>query len=178
MGHQFIALFRCSIETYRIIHLVISRVWDLLVGTIDRRRRGIDKMLDLMMAASLKNVVEPDQIRLDIGIRIGNRIAHTRLGRKIHNHGNIVLAEDFLHGIPVCNRRVYKRPVTAQSLDFLQAAIFEIDVVIVCNRIDSDNTDILYIGKEAFHKVASDEAGGACNEDGLALKIDIIFQHD
>ena len=73
---------------------------------------------------------------------------------------------------------MYKRPVTAQSLDFLQAAIFEVYVVIVCNRIDSDYTNILYIGKEAFHKVASDEAGGASNEDGLALKIDIIFQHD
>ena len=73
---------------------------------------------------------------------------------------------------------MYKRPVTAKSFDFLQAPIFEIDVVIVCNRIDSDYTNILYIGKETFHKIASDEAGSACNEDGLALKIDIIFQHD
>ena len=73
---------------------------------------------------------------------------------------------------------MHKGPVAPQSLDFLKAPIFEIDVVIVCNRIDSDYANILHIGKEAFHKVASDEAGGASNEDGLALKIDIIFQHD
>ena len=135
-------------------------------------------MLDLMMAAGLENVVEPNQIRLDIGIRIGNGIANARLGSKIHNHGNLVLAEYLLNGSSVCNRSMHKGPVAAKSLDFLKAPIFEIDVVIVCNRIDSDYTNILHIGKETFHKIASDEAGGASNEDRLALKIYIIFQQD
>lgn len=35
MGHQLVALLCCRIEAYRIVYLVIGRVWNLFIGAID-----------------------------------------------------------------------------------------------------------------------------------------------
>lgn len=35
MGHQLVALLCCRIKAYRIVYLVVGRVWDLFVGAVD-----------------------------------------------------------------------------------------------------------------------------------------------
>ena len=42
----------------------------LFISAIDRGGTGIDKVLDIIMAASLKDVCEPLEIGVDIGMRI------------------------------------------------------------------------------------------------------------
>ena len=50
-----------------------------LVAAIDRRRAGIDEMLDLAMAGELEHVDLPHQVGADIGLRIDQRVAHAGL---------------------------------------------------------------------------------------------------
>ena len=62
MGHQLIALLGSGIQTDRVIDLVFRGIGYLLVAAIDRGAAGIDQVLHFVMAASLQNVVEPNQV--------------------------------------------------------------------------------------------------------------------
>ena len=65
-----------------------------------------------MMTTSFKNVIEAYEVALNIDIWIGYAVANARLGCKVHNNGDFVLGEDFLHYILISNRSMNKRPVT------------------------------------------------------------------
>ena len=60
-------------------------------------------MLHLVMTAGFKDIIETDKIALDIGIRIGNTVTDTCLGRKIYDNGNFVFRENSLYHILVSN---------------------------------------------------------------------------
>lgn len=79
MGHQLVALLGGGIEAHGIVYLVVSRVWHFLVAAIDGRGRGIDQMFHLMVAARFEDVVKSDEVALDVGIGIGDAVAHACL---------------------------------------------------------------------------------------------------
>lgn len=177
MRHQFITLFRGSIERYRVVHLVLRGVRNLLVAAIDRGGRGIEQMLYLVVAACLQDIVESYKVALDISIRIGDAVADSCLSGKVHDNGNLVFREDFLYCIFVCNGGMDKCPDAMQSLYFLQTLILDVDIVVVGNGIDADNLDIPYFVEKTLDEVATDKAGSARHEDGFVLEIYVILYH-
>lgn len=177
MRHQFVALLRGGIEGYGVVHLVVCGVRHLLVAAIDRGGRGIDQMLDLMVTAGLQDIIETDKVALNVSIGIGDAVADSCLSGKVHDNGNLVFCEDFLYSILVCNGGVDKCPVTMQGFNFFQPIIFDVDIVVVGDRIDTDNLDVLDIVEESLDEVATDKASSARHENGFVLEIYIIFYH-
>ena len=177
MRHQFVALLRGGIEGYRIVHLVVGGVRHLLVAAIDRGGRGIDQMLDFVVTAGLQDIVETDKVALNVSIGIGDAVADSCLGGKVHDNGNLVFCEDFLYCGFVSDGGVDKCPVTMQSLYFFQTLILDVDIVVVGNRIDSNYLDVLDIMEESFDEIAADKASSARHKDGLSFEIYIIFYH-
>lgn len=177
MRHQLVALLRRGIEGYGIVHLVVCRVRHLLVAAIDRGGRSIDQMLDLMVTASLQDIVESDKVALNVSIRIGDAVADSCLSGKVHDNGNLVFREDFLHCVFVSDGGMNKSPIPMQGFDFFQPLILDVDIVVVGDGIDTDNLDVLDIVKESLDEVATDKAGSACHEDGFALEIYVILYH-
>ena len=53
-------------------------------------------MLAIVMAAPLEHVHESFDVRIDIGVRILQRIAHAGLGREMDDHGKAVAREQRL----------------------------------------------------------------------------------
>ena len=96
MGKEFVALLGRRIQTHRIIHPVIRAERDLLVAAVDATGAGIDQMLHRMMPAGLQDVVEPDHIALDVGIRVLNAIADTRLSGEVHDDVEVVFLEELV----------------------------------------------------------------------------------
>lgn len=135
-------------------------------------------MLHLMMAACFQNIVEAYEITLDIGIRIRDGITDTGLRGKIDHYGNPVVTKNFLYGILVRNRRVDECPVSAEGLDFAQALVLYVDVVIIGDTVDTDDADIVNVSEKALDEVAADEAGSTGHEDSLAFEIYIIVYHN
>lgn len=177
MGHQLVALLCGSVKRYGIINLVVCGVRHLLVTAIDRGGRGIDKMLDLMVTASLKNIVETDKVALDISIRIGDAVAASCLCGEVHNYGNLVSREDFLYSILVCNGGVNKSPIPMLGFDFFQTLILDVDIIVIGERIYSNYLDVLDIVEDSLDEIATDKACSACHEDGFAIEIYIILYH-
>lgn len=177
MRHQLVALLRGGIERYGIVHLVVRGVRHLLVAAIDRGGRGIDQMLDFVVTAGLQDIVESDKVALNVRVGIGDAVADSSLSGKIHDNGNLVFREDFLHCVFVSDGGVDKSPVTMQSLYFFQTLILDVDIVVVGCRIDTDNLDVIDIMEESLDEVTTDKAGSARHEDGFALEIYVILYH-
>lgn len=177
MGHQLVALLRGGVEAYGVVHLVVCRIRHLLVAAIYGRGRGIDQMFHFVVTARLEDVVEPYEVALDVGVGIGDAVAHACLGGEVDDYGYMVVREDCLHGCLIGDGGVDEGPVALKRLYLLQAFILDVDIVVVGDAVDADHLDVLHIVKKTLDKVAADKTGGACDEDGLALKGYIIFYH-
>ena len=177
MRHQLVALLRRGIEGYGIVHLVVGGVRHLLVTAIDRGGRGIDQMFDLMMTTSFQDIIEADKVALNVSIGIGYAVADSCLSGKVHDNGNLVFREDFLHCVFFSDGSVDKSPIPMQGFDFFQTLILDVDIVVVGDRIDSDDLDVLDIVEESLDEVATDKTSSACHEDGFALEIYVIIYH-
>lgn len=135
-------------------------------------------MLHLMMTTRLQNIVEAYEIALDIGVRIRYGITDTGLRSKIDHYGNPVVTKNFLHGILVRNRRVDECPISAEGLDFAQALVLYVDVVIIGDAVNADDTDIVNVSEKSLDEVAADEAGGTGYEDSLAFERYVVTNHN
>lgn len=134
-------------------------------------------MLDLVVTAGLQDIIETNKVTLNVSVGIGDAVADSCLSCKVHDNGNLVFREDFLHCVFISDGGVDKSPVTMQGFDFFQTLILDVNIIVVCNRIDTDNLDVLDIVEETLDEVAADKTSSACHEDGLALEIYIIIYH-
>lgn len=135
-------------------------------------------MFHLMMAARLQDIVEAYEIALDIGIRVRNGITDTGLRGKIDHYRNMVFTKNLLHRILVRNRRMDECPVAAEGLDFAQALVLHVDVVIIGNAVNADDADIVNVREQALDEVAADKAGGTGHEDSLAFERYVVTNHN
>ena len=134
-------------------------------------------MLYLVVTAGLQDIIETNKVALNVSVGIGDAVADSSLSGKIHDNGNLVFREDFLHCVFVSDGGVDKSPVTMQSLYFFQTLILDVDIVVVGDRIDTDNLDVLDIAEKPLDEVATDKAGSARHKDVLSFEIYIIFYH-
>ena len=134
-------------------------------------------MLDLVVATCLQDIVETDKVALNVSIGIGYAVADSCLSGKVHDNGNLVFREDFLHCVFVCDGGVDKSPIPMQGFDFFQTLILDVDIVVVGDGIDSDDLDVLDIVEESLDEVAADKASSACHKHSLLFEIYIIFYH-
>lgn len=134
-------------------------------------------MLDLVVTAGLQDIIEADKVALNVSIGIGDAVADSCLCGKVHDNGNLVFREDFLHCVFVCNGGMDKCPVAIQSLYFFQTLILDVNIVVVGDRIDTDNLDVLDIVEKSLDEVAANKASSARHEDGFALEIYVILYH-
>lgn len=126
-------------------------------------------MLDLVVTAGLQDIVETDKVALNISIRISDAVADSCLGSKVHDNGNLVFREGFLHCVFVSDGGMDKSPITMQGFNFFQPLILDVDIVVVGDGIDTDNLDVLDIAEKPLDEVAADKASSARHEDGLAF---------
>ena len=134
-------------------------------------------MLDLVVTAGLQDIIEADKVALNVSVRIGDAVADSCLSGKVYNNGNLVFREDFLHCVFFSDGGVDKSPVAMQSLYFFQTLILDVDIVVISNRIDSDDLDVLDIVEESLDEVAADKTSSASHKDGLSFEVYIIFYH-
>ena len=134
-------------------------------------------MLDLVVATCLQDIVETDKVALNVSIGIGYAVADSCLSGKVHDNGNLVFREDFLHCVFVRDGGVDKSPVAMQSLYFFQTLILDVNIVVVSNGINTNYLDVLDIVEESLDEVAANKTSSSRHEDGFALEIYIIFYH-
>ena len=58
-------------------------------------------MFDLSMAAALKNMEKPDEVALDIGVRVGQRVPYPSLGCQVHDALRPLARQHLSHAVAV-----------------------------------------------------------------------------
>ena len=172
VGEEFVALLGGRVQAHRIIHSVVRAERDFLVTTVDTAGAGVDQVLHRMMPACFQDVVEPDHVALDIGIRVLDTVADTRLGRQVNDNIEVILrkesvderlvgkvALDELIGVLRGGRGLFP--------DLAQAILLERRIIVVVQVVKPHEVERLLAIQEPQHKVRSDEAGGAGDEEGL-----------
>ena len=126
-------------------------------------------MFYLMMTTRFQDIVEAYEIALYIGIRVRDGITDTGLCGKVYNDRNLVLIEDLLHCVLVRNRRVDECPVAAEGLDFAQALVLYIDIIIISYAVYPYDADISDILEKSFNQIATYKAGSSCYQDSFVV---------
>ena len=90
-------------------------------------------MFHFVVAARLEDVVESDEVALDIGVGVGDAVAHACLGGQVDDYGYVVVREDVLHYCLVGDGGVDEGPVALQRLYLLQAFILDVDIIVISN---------------------------------------------
>ena len=170
MGEEFVALLGRRIQAHRIINPVVRAERDFLVAAVDATGAGIDQVLDRMMPASLQDVVEPDHVALDIGVRVLDAITDTSLSRQIHDDIEVVFLEDAvdegLVGKIAFDELVgMLRGICGLLLDLAQPILLERRIIVVVQVVKPHDVERLLAFEEPQNEVGAYEAGGAGDED-------------
>ena len=122
-----------------------------------------------MVTPSFKYVVETDEVALDICVWVCDAVTYSCLGCEIYNHGNVIFSEDLLDGGFVGDRIFNESPVSVECRDFGQTFIFDIDIIVIGNRINAYHFNVLYIVEKTLYEIAAYKAGGTCYKNSLAF---------
>lgn len=117
------------------------------------------------VAARFKDVVETDDIRFYIHVRVVDTVTHARLCREVDNNIEFVIREQFVNKRFICDRAFaeyeFARAVLRALIEFCEAIVLQRGVVIVVDVVDADNARLYVGGKQALDELRADEAGGA-----------------
>jgi len=118
-------------------------------------------MLHAMVAAAFQDVAEADQVGVDIGGRVLQRVAHPGLGGQVDHALRLVLAEHPLHRLAVADVHALLGEALV-ILDPRQPRLLQRHVVVVVQVVDAD--DLVAAFQQTQGQRIADKAGGSGNE--------------
>ena len=81
-------------------------------------------MFDLSMAAALKNMEKPDEVALDIGVRMGQRVPYPSLSRQMHDALWPLARKHFGHALTVGEIQLQKaEPLVAAQERYVEVEL-------------------------------------------------------
>ena len=132
-------------------------------------------MFYFMVTTSFKYIVKSDKVALNVGIRVGNTVAHPCLCSQIDYYSNVVVSKNALYRLFIGNGSVNEGPRFIQCLNFFQALVFNVDIIIIGNRVNTNYLNIFYIMKQTFDEVATYETSSPRNEHDFSFKTDVVL---
>ena len=164
MSQKFIALFCCSIKWNRIVHLVICTERNFLVSAIYTWRTCINQMFHRVISAGFKDIIETDNVRFNICIRICDAVSNTCLCSKIYNNIRLIFCKYLLDQYLICKIALNEcilaiRLWLCKFLDFFKAILLYGYIVIVIYAVKTDYIYFFVCFQKLLYKVTSDETG-------------------
>src|SRR5215210_703053 len=101
MRHQLIRLFARRIEADRMVDILMHGKRQARIGAVNRGGGRKHKMSAAVVPAPLEHIEKALDVGVDIGLRVDQRVAHTRLRREMHHIGKAMFGKQLLHSVPV-----------------------------------------------------------------------------
>lgn len=98
-------------------------------------------MLNFVMAASFKDIIETNEVALNVSVWISDTVTYTSLSCEIYYDSDFVFGENLFYGFLVGDRGVNESPGLSSVLpvlggcyifDLLESFVFDVDIIIVC----------------------------------------------
>jgi hypothetical protein len=162
MRHQLVGLLAGAVEAHGVIDIVAGTERHEGIGAIDRRGRGIDQVPAAVVPAALEHVEEADEIRLDIGMRIGQRMPHPGLRRQIHDLRKAMRCEQFRRGLAFGDVHLLE-PEAGKRAELRDASFLEPRIIIGIEIVDPDH--VVAVRQQAAGNMHADESGRTGDEN-------------
>lgn len=132
-------------------------------------------MLHRMMAARFENIIKSDDIRFDIHIRIGNRIANACLCREIDHNLRFIIGKNSFNQRPIGKIALDKRPAAVRLClrklpDLRQTILLDGNIVIVVHVVQTDDLNAINAFEQFRHQIRANKSGRSRDEDRLAFQ--------
>ncbi len=127
--------------------------------------------LSVVVAVStgFQNVVKPDEVTFDVGIRIGNAVSDTSLCCQVYNDGGFIFVKQTDDDLPICNRVVNEHKSITKLFQTFQSVIFKSNIIIVGDAVNTDYSQICIVCQKPFGKIRSDKAGNSSYQNCFAV---------
>ena len=122
-------------------------------------------MLDRVVAASLEDVKEADEVTLQIGARVLDGVTDARLGGEVHHDVEAVLSEQALDegGVAQVTAHEGEAALCIGLAQHAQAGVLDTGVVIAVEVVESDD-HVIGLLEQLLDEKRADEAGRTGNE--------------
>ena len=119
-------------------------------------------MLDAVVPAALEDVGEADDIAVDVGVRVDQRVAHAGLRGQVHDAVELLLREQRRDALAVGHVHLHEAEVRVRR-QARQPILLESRVVVVVEVVQAH--DLVPARQQELRDVHADEAGRAGDED-------------
>jgi hypothetical protein len=162
MRHQLVRLLGRGVEAERVIDIVALGKRHAGVAAIDARTRGIDEMLDAVLAAAFEDIRETEQIAVHVGGGMGQRVTHAGLRREMDHPIETTVRKERRHRRPVGDIHLDEAeiPLPRQAM---KSVPLEADIVIVIEVVDAEHA--IAPTKKLERGLHTDETGSAGDEN-------------
>lgn len=123
-------------------------------------------MAAALMTTPLEHIERAANVAIDVGVRMGQRISHTRLRTEMHDPVEAMLRKERCHG-GIVGQILPDELKTAMRLQTSETRFFETQVVVGVEVVETDHH--LTLGEQAFGHVHADEARSAGDENAHVL---------
>src|SRR6185436_18476547 len=122
---------------------------------------GVDEVVDTIVAASLEDVSEADEIAVDVSERVFHRIAHSRLRREVYDPLRVVIGEHLLDSSTIGKIRP-NMGVRGMIRVPRQPGFLDRRIVVIVVVVESDY--LISPLEQSKGQSRADEAGRTCNK--------------
>lgn len=165
-GHELVGLFGGCVERHRRVDAVLLGERHLLVAAVDRAGTGVDQVLHRVVAAGLEHVKEADEVALQVGARVLDGVADSRLGGEVHHNVEAVLSEKTLDegGVAQVAAHEGEAAVGVGLGQHAQACVLDTGVVVAVEVIEADDC-VIGLLEQLLDEERADEAGRSGDEN-------------
>lgn len=156
--HQFVRLFRCSVEAYGVVNIVADREGHLRVRTIHRTAGCVDKVSNLLVTAALQDIEKAIDITGGVGFGVRQRIANTRLGSEVDDSIELFSLEQVCDSLIVDQVQLLKLEVGFRC-ELGEPSLFQVDTIVIIQIVETDNP--IAALEQDSREMEANEASGA-----------------
>ena len=167
MRHQLVRPLGRAVKAERMVGGLRGAERRLGIGAVDRGGRCVDEMPARLVAAAFEHVEEAGDIRLDIGVRIDQRMPHSRLRGEMHHLRKPPGGEQRGHFRPIGD----VEPLEAEAREggeLFQPRLLEPHVVVRIEIVDADDGSAAF--EQTTRHVKADEARGPGDQDRFRVR--------
>lgn len=128
----------------------------------------------VIVACSLEEVVEADQVRVDIDIRVVDAVAHAGLRGEIDEDVKAVGRKELVDERLVCDVAADEDPAGLRGLrgflNFPETVLLQLERVVIGHAVDADDRCALCVAQQPCAEIRADEACCARDEDGFSIE--------
>ena len=177
MGHELVALLGGGVQAHGIVHLVVFVVGHFAVEAVHGTGRCEHQVLDLVMAAGFQNVQESDQVALQVGVGVRDRVAYASLGSEVYHLVELFFGKELVEGFLVVDAHFYESAVlvlgalhqgavgevVAGLFDsaFAESTVLEACIIIVVDVVEAHHFVAAFCEHE--HELGANKTSCTCN---------------